>query len=141
MEVIKKPDFSFGFGQKSPRDTGHMCQCSLWGQLRDGEERWEDGAEALPGGGRTESGRDLFLARRVLRPLLTHLTFGSKLFVPCVQISLRDAAEAHSEVARRHRAYGRPCSELIVVGDGAVMSTTAPSKTLPFPLKNIKLLT
>lgn len=65
MEVIKKPDFSFGFGQKSPRDTGHMCQCSLWGQLRDGEERWEDGAEALPGGGRTESGRDLFLARRV----------------------------------------------------------------------------
>lgn len=139
MEVIKNPDFSFGFGQESPRDTGHTC---LWGRLRGREEGWEDAAKAsLPGGRRTESGRDLFSARRVFRLRLTHLTSGSNVFIPCVQISLRDAAEAHSEAARKHRAYARPCSELVVVGDGAVISTAAPSKTFPFPLKNIKLPT
>lgn len=63
-------------------------------------------AASFPGGDRPESGRDLFSARPVFRLLFTHLIFVSNLFVPYMQISLRDAVKAHWEAAGMHRAVG-----------------------------------
>lgn len=94
---------------------------------------------SLPSGDQPEFRRDLFSVRPIFRLLFPHLTSGSDLFVLYVQISPRGAAGAHSEAAHVHRAYCHPsgrrgrCSEL-VVGDGAVMSTTAPSETFRFLL-------
>lgn len=94
---------------------------------------------SLPGGRQPEFRQDLFSVRPVFRFLFPHLTSGSDLFVLYVQISSRVAAEAHSEAAHVHRAYCHPCgrhrrcSEL-VVGDGAVMTTTAPRETFRFLL-------
>lgn len=94
---------------------------------------------SLPGSHPTEFRQAVFSVRPVFRFLFPHLTSGSDLFVLYVQIASWGAAEAHSEAAHVSGAYCHPCGRHrryreLVVGDGAVMSTTAPRETLRFLL-------